>query len=470
METIVEKQDVAVAPIEVISCTVSELFNSHNNAIEDKIRGIITIPEYQRPYLWSGKEVDKLVSDLFEHFSSNISLPKYYLGSIILHRNGDKLNVIDGQQRITTLAIVAHLLKQKSPDIQYYSPVSISNIQKNRRFLDVENYKDKLSKINFDELNITLIVTQSEDDAYTFFETQNTGGVRLTGVDIIKAHHLREVTTKGGQQDYYAQIWECQQNVDTVIEQAIKARRWGYLNWKDVPSDRDIKGTKTSIIEEFSEWTLPSKEKKGFQYVVLSNNYTTSSTQPSYFAIRQPLANGENFIEYLQEFCMLYKRLFLRQDDGEIQDEYYKFNTAIIKVVDGTAFLKEFYEIAVMCYANRFGVSNLLEAAYWIFRYAYSPRVVNQKTVREETIPAFLKGNYLLDIIVYSFTHEELVKKLKSFTYNTNTDNSTGNTVKRRFIDRVCNYFNITNIESRIGEFDSLLVNAINNKLDGKNI
>ena len=43
------------------------------------------------------------------------------------------------------------------------------------------------------QIEFTLVITQSEDDAYQFFETQNTGGVRLSGPDIIKAHHLRAI-------------------------------------------------------------------------------------------------------------------------------------------------------------------------------------------------------------------------------------------------------------------------------------
>lgn len=56
------------------------------------------------------------------------------------------------------------------------------------------------------DINFTLVVTDSEDKAYRFFETQNTGGVRLTGSDIIKTHYLRSIERH--QQNDYARRWK----------------------------------------------------------------------------------------------------------------------------------------------------------------------------------------------------------------------------------------------------------------------
>jgi hypothetical protein len=180
-------------------------------------------------------------------------------------------------------------------------------------------------------------------------------------------------------------------------------------------------------------------------------------------AIRQPIANGENFIDFLKEFCEIYCRLFNAESDSEIADEYYKFTNAVIKQVDGTAFLKEFYEIALLCYVNKFGVANLLEAAYWIFRYSYSRRLTTSKTVREDSIPAFIYSNknFLFDIILSSFNHKQLIGKLEQFSYQINPDNTNGNQVKVRFAKRVADYFSFTDQIKDIMKFDNLLVIAI---------
>ncbi|MDR1847639.1 MAG: DUF262 domain-containing protein [Bacteroidales bacterium] len=450
--------------IKVASCTIAELFLEKVTCSDGgDIAGTLEIPEYQRPYCWTEKEINKLLSDIKEHKNKYGDKPMYYLGSIILHQHNGKLSIIDGQQRITTLAIMQHITDtNKVPQVKYVSPTTIEHIKANHNFLETKQDEWK-NIINFENLNVTLVVTDNEDDAYTFFETQNTGGVRLSGIDIIKAHHLREISSNGKRDEHYAITWEKQRNIDTIIEQLIKARRWNVLNWVNVPSDRDEKGTKNSIIKDFSEKTLGKSKKAAYNHLIATDNYSMIKVSPYKLAIRQPLANGENFIDYLEQFAELYQRLFKHQNDAEISDEYYKFNRDIIQIIDGTAFLKELYEIAMLCYVNKFGVENVLEAAYWVFRYTYSLRVSTQKTVREDSIPAFLKrGNYVFDIILTSFNHEQCVQSLKKYKYDFNNENTDGNTVKSRFINRVNRYFgNITK-----NDYDAMLKKSMENKLN----
>lgn len=65
------------------------------------------IPGYQRPYAWSKKETEELFDDLFEAFSVDKD-DTYFLGSIVLvkEENKPKAEVIDGQQRLTTLTML----------------------------------------------------------------------------------------------------------------------------------------------------------------------------------------------------------------------------------------------------------------------------------------------------------------------------------------------------------------------------
>ncbi|MDR1717237.1 MAG: DUF262 domain-containing protein [Prevotella sp.] len=436
--------------VQVVSCTITELFSEKViDSDGNEISGTLEIPEYQRPYVWTKKEIDKLLSDIKEQNNKQDEKPMYYLGSIILHKyrkdeeEKDHLAIIDGQQRITTLAIMQHIIKEinKVPKVKYVSPITIEHIKKNHNFLELKK-EDWINDIDFENLNVTLVVTENEDDAYTFFETQNTGGVRLSGIDIIKAHHLRKISPNGKRDEQYAITWENQKNIDVVIEQLIKARRWNILDWQNVPSDRDIKGTKNSIVQDFSEKTL-EKTKAAYTQIIFTDNYSSIKVSPFKLAIRQPLANGENFIDYLEQFTELYQRLFKNNSDADIPNEYYKFNKAIIKKIDGTAFLKEFYEIAILCYVNKFGLENLLEASFWIFRYTYSLRVC-KRMIREDGIPAFIKnGNYIFDVITAAFNHRLLIERLCSFSYQECEIPASGagsNTILN-FIKRVNDYF-----------------------------
>ena len=84
--------------------TIKELF-------QDK-RTDILIPDYQRPYAWSETECQTLWDDIttFAFPNNNASEfdedNEYFLGPIVTFRNGGKLEVIDGQQRLTTLMLL----------------------------------------------------------------------------------------------------------------------------------------------------------------------------------------------------------------------------------------------------------------------------------------------------------------------------------------------------------------------------
>jgi uncharacterized protein with ParB-like and HNH nuclease domain len=75
------------------------------------------IPEYQRPYAWEREQATQLLDDLLESLGRADDEP-YFLGSIVLvKRKGDPdAEVIDGQQRLTTLTILLAVLRDLTED------------------------------------------------------------------------------------------------------------------------------------------------------------------------------------------------------------------------------------------------------------------------------------------------------------------------------------------------------------------
>lgn len=75
-------------------------------------RKSIVVPNYQRAYSWetdltdkSQKQVNTFLSDLQDYVNSQTSTP-YYLGHFLFKKNGEYCyDVIDGQQRLTTIII-----------------------------------------------------------------------------------------------------------------------------------------------------------------------------------------------------------------------------------------------------------------------------------------------------------------------------------------------------------------------------
>ena len=54
--------------VKVISCTFKELVNTNSVAIlNSDIKGQLFIPEYQRPYVWKEKQINRLLNDFIEY-------------------------------------------------------------------------------------------------------------------------------------------------------------------------------------------------------------------------------------------------------------------------------------------------------------------------------------------------------------------------------------------------------------------
>ncbi|ALG12258.1 DUF262 domain-containing protein [Kibdelosporangium phytohabitans] len=75
------------------------------------------IPDYQRPYAWEVEQATQLLDDLVDALDRNHDEP-YFLGSVVLVKRGDSSDaeVIDGQQRLTTLTILLAVLRDLSVD------------------------------------------------------------------------------------------------------------------------------------------------------------------------------------------------------------------------------------------------------------------------------------------------------------------------------------------------------------------
>ena len=94
----------------------------------------LAIDTYQRPYVWSEGKVKQLVDDLRDFAKSAKEDEHYYIGTVLLHRDhaAKRHFVIDGQQRLTTLCVLHHVLHGALPencDLAFRNPVSRQNIK-----------------------------------------------------------------------------------------------------------------------------------------------------------------------------------------------------------------------------------------------------------------------------------------------------------------------------------------------------
>lgn len=72
------------------------------------------IPIYQRKYTWEIDECEQLWDDVRVFWENKDEEEEYFLGSIVMYKVKDKQNIIDGQQRTTTLSLLIRALYDKA--------------------------------------------------------------------------------------------------------------------------------------------------------------------------------------------------------------------------------------------------------------------------------------------------------------------------------------------------------------------
>ena len=447
IENLLAIPSLATERLAVTSTTLDALFKAQRIPAIDgsEIFGRLHLPEYQRPYRWEPTQLARLLDDLRTFFSNDdlqdFHQPHdFYLGSIILHQEGGnarqrgRLNIIDGQQRLTSLALLHYMQhgNKGAPDLRYSSPESQKRIRRNLAWLG----QQALPWIDFTRVNISLVVTRSEDDAYRFFETQNTSGVRLGGADIIKAHHLR--TIPNANQDDYARAWESLHDLEPLVATLMKSRHWQKLRWRNVASDRDPLAERNEIVHELAERTQAGGPDVAYRTARIetgADGAVSQVTEPGY-DMRQPLSTGINAIRYIEYFHDLRESIFGPMKNaapGSFESLYNRLSVD----AGGSVFLSRIYDCAMLLYVNQFGKARILEASLWLFRMVFSLRLINEVSVREDGAQSFVRQQPVLDWIATSHSHEQLMEYLHAYKYVASPEGLDRNSIKKRFIKSV---------------------------------
>ena len=91
------------------------------------------IPSYQRGYRWEKKQVLDLLNDIFQFSNSNDDNESYYLQPLVVKKRDEGIfEVLDGQQRLTTLLLI------------------LKNMLGNLRQNDKEYFENKLYSLQYD--------------------------------------------------------------------------------------------------------------------------------------------------------------------------------------------------------------------------------------------------------------------------------------------------------------------------------
>ena len=230
--------------------SVEELFNGSEPTVFE-------IPIYQRNYAWEKDEISALIQDVYDSYKKNGGSP-YYIGTLVSYHKGDRVyEVIDGQQRLTTISLILGALHIKHNNKLTYrarkkSDATLRSIENGKERPDeidigIENgYKYTNSAIgdivpedslqgftayfnNF--VHIIHYIVPKDIDLNHYFEIMNSRGEQLEKHEIVKANLMRELHNDD-ERRVFNRIWECCAEMNIYTQQ----------NLKDIRPD-DIFGT-----------------------------------------------------------------------------------------------------------------------------------------------------------------------------------------------------------------------------------
>ena len=245
------------------------IFEAHEDVLSQLFGDnyVFRMPYYQRPYSWTRDQAGELLADLLKAMENEPNADPYFLGSIVLIHNPERslYDVIDGQQRLTTLTILLCLLREMTDDganrenldkrirerADTYANTKErfrldlrekdkeffrDNIQEpggigrllakgsrqlsdsrrllfeNTEFLYKgldkigEEERDKLARFVISKCYLVVVKAYDHDSAHRVFSVLNARGLDLIPTDILKAQVIGEIPDRN--KDRYTQTWE----------------------------------------------------------------------------------------------------------------------------------------------------------------------------------------------------------------------------------------------------------------------
>lgn len=309
----------------------SNIFTTNVISLSAVQNELFCIPTYQRPYVWQEEHIIKLLSDCLNSFRTNPEQP-YYLGTILTDNKANAMELIDGQQRFTTLWLLAFsfsymgvksnlskflkfqdklrldfeirteikeyfelLLKHPDEAVKKYSEKEIrlrpylKNIVEAITTIQgiLNQVKDVIDLSQFGNYiynNVLLVnnTTPKNVDLNKLFATINNSGVQLEQTDIVKANLLKRIDS---QKILYSKIWESCENMDDYFERNVR-KLFNTSNWRKLEKDDfyefdeakftfENKGENNSLSKGYLISQIAKKEVEHFEEI---NNAAEADT------------------------------------------------------------------------------------------------------------------------------------------------------------------------------------------------
>lgn len=226
-----------------------------------------SIPIYQRPYSWEEKNIKDFLESIFDAFKEvnkkdcKANVKPVFFGTIQLDLNKDDntLDIVDGQQRLTTFLMFLDLLQRNEIHPKEYIDCSkvikseklkevlnddnikntSSKYYENRKLLkkEVEHFEKEFKEKNefytelknfvLDNVYFVQLITEEMDlsEVVSVFNTINTTGLDLNATDIFKVRYYDYLRGIDNTKDWLKEINSCYQSIDDSNEKLGKDGR-----------------------------------------------------------------------------------------------------------------------------------------------------------------------------------------------------------------------------------------------------
>lgn len=361
------------------------------------------IPAYQRPYKWTTKNVNQLISDL-ETFKNQKT---YRLGSLVLHNN----EIVDGQQRIVTLSLILKFLLDKvsASDKQKIEKQYSGFISSLNDFCQKIHFQNQYSLYNVVE-NVNAIATREDDlnentlffilqkcefvvfklgnisEAFQFFDSQNARGKDLEAHDLLKAFHLREIESLSKEDEQNVDNWQKQKTEElrNLFLVLYRAKRWSLGKQARVFKKDDVGVFKGITLSEDKRYPFYQMEIIAHVYV---QKYMTSPDRIADrccleypFNLDDQQINGSRFFDMVRHYSELYRNICNVESYKQAKKAF-----DIISCVKkykgsertGDKYVQSMFYTLLLYYVDRFGFEDMDKVVAKFFVWAYYVRFEN---------------------------------------------------------------------------------------------
>ena len=397
---------------------VAELSSKIISVYELLMDSALDIPQYQRPYKWTGKHINQLFSDIAIHKDKSA----YRLGTIVFHQDGETKNIVDGQQRTISLLLAVRALIQRNKeeklerkDLQerllrleqamvnpsFTSEISQKNIHSN--YLEVARI---VSRADFTEAHIDFFLNKCQvvavalndvSEAFQFFDSQNARGRDLEPHDLLKAYHLREFSPRDEPlKAATVALWESSDTeaLATLFSQYLyRIRNWskGVSARYFSKDDGDLfKGVNIDTVASY-----PYVEQLRIAHHFVDNyngqyERKIDSRELSFpFHLDQIIINGRRFFELISHYQGKVARISAESWnghelvgteglDGYAQTIIKTLNSYPARTRTGDCYVRAMFDCLLIYYIDKFGHADISRAIEKIFIWAYSLRLQMQ--------------------------------------------------------------------------------------------